>query len=1178
MSLRFVFGSSGAGKSYHLYNEIIKRAGENPGQAFLVIVPDQFTMQTQKELVLRHPDGVIMNIDVLSFGRLSHRIFEEVGYDKRPILDDTGKSLVLRKIAASLQDNLPVLGGNLNKQGYIHEVKSAISEFMQYGIGVKELSDLVDFAKSRGALYYKLKDLQTIYDEFLKYIQGQFITTEETLDLLKNSLGKSRLVKDSVVVFDGFTGFTPIQNRLIQELMHRAAEVIVTVTLPANEDPFKIEGEQELFYLSKKTVADLCKLVGEGGIARGQDIMLEGDVPRFAKGGRLAHLEKSIFRYPVKPYGKEEKDSICLYEASDPKEEVRQTAMKIRRLIREEGYQFREIAVVCGDLGAYADHVEEQFTLFDIPHFLDQTRGIMLNPFIEYIRSAMSIYNQDFSYESVFHYLRSGLADFTGEEIDWFENYVLRFNIRGSYAYSRVFTKKTKEMAEDAESFDRVNGFRERLLESLKPLRFQVRKQTGAAASVSENGEDTACVRKDGEDTAGIRVKDYVEGLYDFLVTSHVQEKLAAYEKQFEESGELSRAREYAQIYPLVMDLLDQIVGLLGDEIMSLKEFADILDAGFGEIEVGTIPQNVDRVVVGDIERTRLKPVRALFFIGVNDGNIPKGASKGGIISDIDREFLRESKLELAPSPRQQMYIQRLYLYLNMTKPSEKLFMSCSKMNGEGKAIRPAYLMDTIQKLFPDICVEYPQLRPAQEQLETPAEGLHLLAEKLRQYASGENHANDIDNPDNTLFFTLLSSYENMPEYQTESDKLVNAAFYRYRHHPLAREVAHKLYGQIMENSVTRLEKYASCAYAHFLQYGLSLKEREEFGFDTVDMGNIFHTVLETFADKLASRGLTWFSFSDKEGEEIVTEALEACSVEYGDTVLFASARNEYIIKRMKRILTRTVMTLQNQLQKGSFVPDKFEMSFSTISDLDSVNITLGEKERMRLKGRIDRIDTLEEDDRLYVKVIDYKSGNKQFDLVALYYGLQLQLVVYLNAAMDIIKKLHPEKEVLPAALLYYHVSDPLISTETEMSPEELNQKILSELKMTGVVNDDTSVIQRMDDTLSDGAGASAVIPVEIKKDGTFSAHSSVLNSDELRQVSDYVNHKIRCIGREIMNGNLSINPYGKGSGSSCTYCAYRAVCGFDKRIDGFKMRNLTDYSKEEILDKMAGEIAQTPI
>ncbi len=1146
MSLRFFFGSSGAGKSYQLYNEIIRRAGENPKQAFLVIVPDQFTMQTQKELVTRHPDGVIMNIDVLSFGRLSHRIFEEVGYDKRPVLDDTGKSLVLRKVAAAMEDELPVLGGNLNKQGYIHEVKSAISEFMQYGIGVKELSGLIDFSAKRGALHHKLKDLQKLYQGFLDYINGQFITTEETLDLLKNSLSKSAIIKDSVVVFDGFTGFTPIQNRLIQELMLLAEEVIVTVTLPANEDPFKVNGEQELFYLSKKTVADLCKLANECGIARGDDVMLTGEPPRFKSGGRLAYLEKSLFRYPIKAYQGNEKGSIEIYEASDPKEEVRQTAMKIRRLIREEGYQFREIAVVCGDLGSYAEHVEEQFGLFEIPCFLDHTRGILLNPFIEYIRSALAVFIKDFSYESVLHYLRSGLADFTREEIDWFENYVLRFNIRGSWTYNRVFTKKTKEMSEDADSFDKINQFRERLLDSFSDLCF------GKSATV----------------------KTYVEGLYAFLVKSNVQEKLAVYEQQFEACGELSRAREYAQIYPLVMDLLDQIIGLLGDETMSLQEFADILDAGFGEIEVGTIPQNVDRVVVGDIERTRLKPIRALFFLGVNDGNIPKGTSKGGIISDIDREFLKEAELELAPSPRQQMYIQRLYLYLNMTKPSEKLFLSCAKMNGEGKAIRSAYLMDTMRKIFPDIVVEYPQLRPAEEQLETPAEGLYLLAEKLRQYASGSKGAEEgLHNANDTLFFTLLFTYESLGEYKSELDKLVSAAFYRYRHHPLAKEVARRLYGKIMENSVTRLETYASCAYAHFLQYGLSLKEREEFSFETVDMGNVFHTVLETFAEKLTGRGLTWFSFTEEEGEAIVAEALEACSAEYGDTVLFSSARNEYIIQRMKRILTRTVTTLQSQLKRGSFEPEQFEMSFSMIQDLDAVNIALSEEERMRLRGRIDRIDTLEEGDKLYVKVIDYKSGNKQFDLVALYHGLQLQLVVYLNAAMDMQKKLHPDKEVLPAALLYYHVADPVISAEEVMTPEEVNEKLLSELKMTGVVNNDTSIITRLDGELIDSGGASNVIPVELKKDGSVSARSSVLTSEELTQVSDYVNHKIRRIGKEIIDGNFPLNPYEKGARSSCTFCPYHAVCGFDKRIDGCEVRSLPEYSKEEVLEKMVEEV-----
>lgn len=1156
MSLRFYFGSCGAGKSYQLYQEIIRRAGERPEQNFFVIVPDQFTMQTQKELVGAHPDGVIMNIDVLSFGRLSHRIFEEVGYDRRPVLDDTGKSLVLRKVAAAMQEELPALGGNLGKQGYIHEVKSAISEFMQYGIGVKELEKLVEFSGKRGALHHKLKDLKKLYEGFLSYIEGQFITTEETLDLLRVALGRSRLIKGSVVVLDGFTGFTPIQNRLIQELMCLAGEVIVTVTLPENENPFEMGGEQQLFHLSKKTVHALCKLAKEAHIERGKDVTLKGMVWRFREGGLLAHLEKNLFRYPLKPYQSGsgqaaqeqcQDEKIELYEARDPKEEARQTSMKIRRLVREEGYLFREIAVICGDLSAYAEHVEEQFALFEIPCFLDQTRGILLNPFVEYIRSALLIFTQDFSYEAVFHYLRSGLADFTREEVDWFENYVIRFGIRGKWHYTRVFTKKTKEMEEDPDSFAKLNHFRERFLESLEPL----------------SGR---------EGTAG----KYVEELYEFLVKGRVQEKLAGFERKATAEGELSRAREYAQIYPLVMDLLDQIMGLLGEEKMSLQEFADILDAGFGEIEVGTIPQNVDRVVVGDMERTRLKPVRALFFLGVNDGNIPRGTSKGGIISDIDREFLRESEFELAPSPRQQMYIQRLYLYLNLTKPSERLYLSYARTGSEGKALRPAYLIETLQKLFPSLAVEIPEQRPGEEQLETSAQGLQLLAGSLRAYAGGEVRQEDQD-LERTLLFTLFEAYRAIPEYRTEQQRLVEAAFYRYRHHPLAREIAGLLYGKLMENSVTRLETYASCAYEHFLEYGLSLEERKEYGFEAVDMGNVFHTVLERFAEKLTGRGLTWFSFTEEEGEVMLSESLEECSVEYGDTILFASARNTYIINRMKRILTRTVMALQSQLKKGSFMPADFELSFTRLQDLDAFNIALTSEEKMRLRGRIDRVDTLEEGDRLYVKVIDYKSGNKQFDLAALYYGLQLQLVVYLNAAMDLQKKEHPDKEVLPAALLYYHVTDPVIGAEEPMTPEEINEKLLSELRMTGVVNSDTDVIKKLDTTIGEGQkGSSDVIPVELKKDGSLSARSSALSSEELAWISEFVNEKIKRVGREILEGNFPLNPYERGNRSACAFCVYKSVCGFDKRIDGCKSRDLPDLTKEEALEKIRQECGKS--
>lgn len=378
MSLKFVFGPSGSGKSRLIYSEITERAGENPGQNFLIVVPDQFTMQTQKELVLLNDRGGIMNIDVLSFGRLNHRIMEEVGREEIPVLDDTGKSLVLQKVAANLKEELPVLGSFLHRQGYIHEVKSAISEFMQYGIGTEDVSKLIAYAGKRGALAGKLKDLETLYKGFTEYIKDNFITTEETLDVLRRSLHKSKLLPESVVVFDGFTGFTPIQNRLIRELMQVCGEVILTVTLGEGENPYVKDGEQKLFYLSKKTVADLDRLAKEAGVPRGKDIFIN-TYHRFEESPALRHLERNLFRYPFQVYGGEQSE-IRLFETTTPRDEVHQTGLKIRELIREQGLAYRDIAVIMGDLEGYAPYVETEFAQMEIPCFIDRTRGIALNP------------------------------------------------------------------------------------------------------------------------------------------------------------------------------------------------------------------------------------------------------------------------------------------------------------------------------------------------------------------------------------------------------------------------------------------------------------------------------------------------------------------------------------------------------------------------------------------------------------------------------------------------------------------------------------------------------------------------------------------------------------------------------------------------------------------------------
>lgn len=1143
MSLQFIIGGSGAGKSTLIYEKIIEDSKKNPKRNYFIIVPDQFTMQTQMDLVTMTPCGGIMNIDVLSFSRLAHRIFEETGGNHKPVLDDTGKSLILRKIAGQLREKTSVIGSNLDKQGYIHEVKSAISEFMQYGIGQEELQQLIDYAKPKGSLYYKLQDLAVLYDGFKKYIKDHYITTEESMDILAGELYHSKLIQDSVIVFDGFTGFTPIQNKVIGVLMELCKQVILTLTME-NVDSNKGVKEQELFFLSQKTYQSLMKLADDKDITIEPIISLnDKPVRRFWNKGELAFLEQNLFRYPLLTYTEEQQDRIQIQKSMDIHEEVRNVCREINNLLKKTNCCYRNIAVISGDLSSYESEIEEEFKKYSIPFFMDKTRGILLNPFTEYIYSALDIIYHDFSYESVFRYLRSGLTDFKMEEIDDLENYVLELGIRGKKNWSRLFAGKTKAMKRKTSSEDEtvlnelnfLNELREQFMTQLTPLLiFSAKKEQ--------------------------QVKTYIENVYKFIVENKVSDKLDAYEALFIEQEDYTRAKEYGQIYRLIMELFDQIMDLIGEESMNIRDFTDILDAGFNEIEVGSIPQSVDRVIVGDMERTRLKPVKYLFFMGLNDGFIPKSSTKGGIISDMEREFLAESDLELAPSPRQQMYIQKFYLYLNMTKPSEKLFLSYSSMNAEGNANRPSYLISIMEQMFPG-AVKKTAKKSILEHVFNIYEIKDCFCSLLRRYADG-----CILDYERKEFITLLSF---LHEEETEKEFMmekINQAFNMQKEKSLDQMVASVLYGQTLLSSISRMEQYASCAYAYFLQYGVSLKEREQYGFEDRDIGTIFHGVLEYFSQKLLERNYTWLDFPKEEGEKMVTEALEEVSINYSDALLFDNALNRYTLTRMKRILTRAVNTISYQLSKGHYVPESYEVSFSVQETLEDIDVSLNEKEKMKLVGRIDRLDTYEDDEHVYVKVVDYKSGNKDFNLAAFYHGLQLQLVVYLNEAMKVTAKKHPEKEVVPAALLYYRVADPLVDGEEDMSEEAINQKVRQELRTRGIVNSDTSVIQNLD---TSETKKSDCIPVEYKMDGSFTSNSSIMSPQDMKLISDFASYKLKDMGSKICKGKIPINPVTQGTKDACTYCQYKEVCGFDERLAGFEKRDVAKEDESELLKKM---------
>lgn len=1110
MSLHIILGASGSGKSHGLYETIIQRSVECPEMTYLVLVPEQFTMQTQKELVRMHPGGGILNIDVLSFQRLAHRVFEQVGADNRKILEETGKSLVLQKVAQENQKQLSYLGKQMKKQGYVQEIKSLISEFMQYDISLEQLNEVIEaVGEKKRVTAHKLRDISILYQEFFRYLENRMIPAEEVLDVLCQCIPQWEQIKKCEIVLDGFTGFTPVQNKLLEALLGLCPEVWVTATLGEGENPHGRILEHELFAMSKKMVKTLCDMACRQGVEIQEEWVRADGYGRFAQAPALDFLEKEIFRFRRKSYP-DATEEICLFTARDPRGELEEVCRRIVRLIREKGFRYGDIAVITGDLACYGSHARQVMEQMDIPCFLDEKHTIWMNPYVEYLRAVVDLVRGNYSYEGVFRYLRCGMSDIDQEDVDFLENYVLALGIRGFNRWRERWVRLYRGMPE--EDIERVNELRQRFLEEVEGF--------------------TLCCKEKKR-----TVESLTRGLYEFGVRNRVQEKLKGWELFFRQRGDRAMEKEYAQIYGIVMGLLEKMVHILGEEAMTIGEYQQLLEAGLSEAKVALIPPSQDQVLVGDMERTRLKDIKALFFVGVSDQVIPKNKSFGGILSEQERILFQEEGIELAPSRREAMYIQKFYLYLNLTKPSHILTLSYSRSDGEGNVCGPAYLFDSLQKLFPALKLEEASDGEDYDKLlERPAGGIGLAIRGLADLTKGREDAR---------WRELFHWYASRPDYRKAAKQWADGAFFQAPAERIGKSAAKVLFGDPRYFTPTRLEQFAACAFAHYMRYGLGLRERQYYEFQAPDLGNVMHGALELYAGELRSRQLAWTDITEEEQRKLIDECVEQVAADYGSTILHSSARNEYMITRVKRILRRTVWALKRQLARGEFVPAGFEVKFPG--------------------GRIDRMDLCETDEKIYVKIIDYKTGNARFDLTALYYGLQLQLVAYLGGAVELEQKRHPDKIVEPAGIFYYNIKDPLVPGQAGEDEKIREKTILKELKMNGLVNGEQEVLEKLDPT-----GES--IPVSFKKDGTLSKTSSVASKEQFGLMMEFSKKKMEQLAADLQDGTVQPYPYELGNSQACTWCPYRPVCGFDESLKGYESNRLAPLGQEECWRAMKGE------
>ncbi|MDO4789312.1 MAG: PD-(D/E)XK nuclease family protein [Johnsonella sp.] len=1130
--MKFIIGASGSGKSRTAYEECIEAAIKDRKGRYIFLVPEQYTLQAQKNIVRLHPDQASANIDVLSFNRLAYRVFEELGIRNPEVVDDIAKAMIIKKIATDHREKLGIWRGQFLKPGFLDDMKSMISELYQYGIDDEKLEEISSGELSR-LLGQKISDMRLIYREFSNFIRNKFIVAEEIPDVLARNISKSELIRKSYFFMDGFTGFTPVQYRIIEEIARQSRGICTTVCIGSGERDYLPKNESELFYMGKlmyQKLAEIAeKLLKKVSI---RDLNREAGKktlrPRFREAPALDFLERHFLRYDHARKSSCDR-SIKITKALDIDAEIEALCFHIMRLIKEEKMRYRDIAVIGGGLESYEEKLRHYFERNEIPYFMDANIRIRDNMLSELVKAALEVITEDYSYESLMRYLRCGLLGGDLKRVCMMDNYMLACGIKSYRRMKKSWDRLLEDM--DEEDLQSLNEYREEILAQLAPLH--------KALHAKE-----------------IKAKSVLGALENLFENLEVEEKLKLLAEDFAREKDALREREYRAVYQSMMELFDKIGELLEGESLRRREISDLINAGIEQIGVGIIPAKTDRVMIGDLKRSRLDEIKALFMIGANEGVLPKMKQSRSILNDREKEKLKNLGLALSSTAKEDIFIQRFYLYMNLGKPSKYLYISFAGMDKEKKTLRESSLIPMIRNLFEDLEIEeagdfFPYTSYMAKKRLTD------LFAKLRKgsFAIGNRSPEDISF---RSLFALAGGRD-----------LVRAATYRYEGSRIAGEAAADLFGRTLFASVTRMEKFVDCPYAHFLQYGLHLYPRQIYSFEAVDIGNLVHAAIERVFRAAKEGGRSIEELEEKERDRLVEKVSEELIAEDVRGIFDESAKNLYMAKRLVRMTKQSIRVMAEQLKRGDFIPGEFEKSFTAQDCPEALKIPLEEGADLRLQGKIDRVDFCETKDGLYVKIIDYKTGSKVWEPDLAYYGKQMQLVLYLDAVMELSRKKYPQKQIIPAAMFYLSLDDPLIDLDEAGEKEDIDRAIMKLLRPSGLVNTDLEVIRHLD---REAEGASDVIPVVLKEGLLNPLRSSVASTKRFAALRAYIRDKSAEIGREILSGEISARPSLRGGYSACMYCNYASVCGFDKKTSGYRYLHLKKIKAEEVWEIIDGE------
>lgn len=1150
MTLQIIAGKSGTGKTTHLMDEVGKKI-KKTSKTYIFIVPDQMTFQMETSFLNKESLSGMLGTQIFSFSRLAWKILQETGGLSKTFLSQTGIEMVIRKAALDQKDKLKIFSKATSRKGFYSELAKLFKEMKQEEVSVADLENsAINMSKS---VTNKIHDISLIYQKYEELLAGKFLENEDYLRLLADKIIESDYLNKTEIIIDGFTSFSKQELTVIEKLMEKCDKVTVSLTLNVPEIQKGLE-EYSMFKQSTEAYFALLEMAKLNKISVESDkLFLEN---KRAKSDSLAFLadvwgNNKFVTFEEKP------QDLAIHQANNRRAEIEGIAREIRQLTLN-GYRYRDMAILTRNISDYDVLCETVMESFDIPIFIDKKRAMAKHPFIEFIRSSIDAILFNWKYEPIFQAVKTEFFFNVSEntsimrrKADILENYVLENGIQnkwkwekeGDWIYRKIrglSTNLLPQTDEELETQAIINEMRNLIVEPLSILENNLAKaRTGT---------------------------EFAMALYHFLEQVKAVEHLESWRQTAEENGYLELAREHEQAWSSVSELLDEFVEVLGEESLDINSFAEIVATGLDALEFSLLPPSLDQIVLSDMENAKLLDMKVIFAIGMNDGIMPLRQKDKGILSDQDRDSLRAENSNLKTSAKNNIGEEDLLAYKIISLPSDKLFLSYPAADEEGKVLSESNYLRKIKgqfkKLNEEVYLTDPSLLSDEEQssyIRSKQATLGLLTSQLQMYKRGY--------PLSNVWWDAYNGYFEDTKESKVAKQVLSSLYYENKTKALHETTAKNLFGENIHASVSRMEKFFSCEFQHFAQYGLKLEERAHFKLQAVDMGEIFHGAMEWISAELKRNNQDWGNLTEEECRQMAKLAMTFLAPKIQHEILLSSKRMEYIQYKLLQIITRATTVLNEQAKSSAFRPIGLEVDFGLKGDIPPLKIPLKSESELLLQGRIDRIDVAEQDDRTFLRIIDYKSSSHDLALTEVYYGLALQMLTYLDIVVTNAQKMIG-KTAEPAGVLYFHMHNQFVQADKELSDEAIAKELQKSSKMKGLILSDPVAVSLMDTSLEKGK-SSNIIPAEIKQNGDLSARSRTATKEEFDKMRHFVRHKYQEAGNKILDGAVSINPYKLKERTPCQFCGFRSFCGFDPSLTSNQYRHLTNEKAENILTKM---------